>query len=363
MATPSDVRRILQEIVGDLGPATRDQPAPTLLDKLATMRKRTEMGRPPGPETFRGNSMEDPTTWLSRMEDYLALQGYQNDQEKLRVIKMFLADRALIWFEGLNADQKRSVQTFKQAFQNKYQAPEARYAAAQALVDRKQGPDEDPENYITDVVLKGHMLGWDNARIQQQLINGLNTRYKPQVIMARPADLDEACSVIMTARHAVSHQTKELEGIQSALRELSSNIKNVNEERKTLRPPAMNPMAADEPRQKKFKKRSGFRPVVPIVISDNRPKPQEYGSPRPPRPDRDYRSGGNRGNDTCWTCGSPDHYASSCPQMMQGNVACFRCGIIGHISRLCPMNNNFQRRAGPGRGRGRGRPFPANQGN
>ena len=363
MATPADVRRIIKEVIGDAGPAAPGQAQPTLLDRLSALKKRSEVGRPPGPEVFRGNSTENPTTWVSRIQDYIALQGYQTDIEKMRIVKMFLADRALIWYEGLLPVQRRNMQNFLAAFAAKYQTPEATYAAAQALTDRKQGPNEDPEDYITDVVLKGHMLGWDNARIQQQLINGLNASYKSQVIMARPEGLDQTCSVIMTARHAASYQTKELEGIQAALKELSSNIKTANDERKIAPAPVINPVASDPAPQKRPRRQGGYRPVVPIVITNDRQVPaRNYGPRGGPPADQRFPSRQNQGGNACWTCGALDHFAANCPQTaMPANITCFRCGIVGHISRMCPMNTNFQRRTGPGRGGFRQN--PRNQGN
>lgn len=355
MATPEDLRRILRETLGALGPgANRDgvldhheADNPTLLDKLTTLKKRADMSKPPGPEVFRGTSLEDGTLWLSRMGDYLAHQAYPTNAERMRVVKMFLADRALIWFEGLVPRQSGTFEDFSRAFTRKYLSEEAQYATTQSLIARRQGPTEDPETYITDVILKGHMLRWDNDRIQQQLISGLDDKYKPQVIMARPTGLDETCSVIMTARHAVSHQGKELEGIQTALRDLATQIKSSVTEKKIAPTQPTNPVHQQNNRNRN---RNGFRgtyrPVVPIVIQNRQPPRRNPGYRGPNQWDTQTQ----QRPDTCWTCGSTTHYSSRCP----GNMICFSCGEVGHLSRSCGKNirnNNFQRRMGSARNR------------
>jgi len=45
--------------------------------------------------------------------------------------------------------------------------------------------------------------------------------------------------------------------------------------------------------------------------------------------------GRGRGGGVCYTCGSPDHYSTTCPQKL-GSTKCYVCGELGHVSFGCP---------------------------
>ena len=98
MATPNDIRKILSEMFGNIGPTIDNTGAviqhagnQTLTDKLTSMKRTQEMTKPPGPDIFKGTTKENARLWKTRMNDYLTHCGYTTNQEKMRVIKMFLA--------------------------------------------------------------------------------------------------------------------------------------------------------------------------------------------------------------------------------------------------------------------------------
>ena len=73
---------------------------------------------------------------------------------------MYLKSRGAIWFKILNDNQKDKFDNFKTAFKAKFLEGELKYLAQQALYARKQLPDEEPETYIEDILIKADMLAW-----------------------------------------------------------------------------------------------------------------------------------------------------------------------------------------------------------
>ena len=367
--TQQQLRLILRNVLGDFGnPITEageiqqvddgegnnvNAPAnPSLLDRLTTMRRKTETTRPPGPEVFRGTSAENPRLWRIKMRDYLNHAGYPagNEVERLRVIKMFLADQALIWFEALPAAQKNTQVNFWAAFDANYFGHANQYALQQTLISRKQKPGEAVETYIMDVTTKANQLDWDQNRTVAHLIAGLTSKLKPFVLMKNPETLPDTVRAIEMAEQAASSQGAELETIQNTLKEIAIQMKTEKEEKKVApvvpveQPATVNYMAPQysqppqqgynmpyqsynqqQPRynnQQRGGKRNGNRnnnnrrqerPVIKVYNNYGRRQQGRGGQ-------QNNQSRQNPGNGpTCWQCGSPNHFRAECPQYKQSN--------------------------------------------
>ena len=371
--TQNQLRLILREVLGDFGFPITDEgnvqqqqgpdganvpvpPNPSLSERLITMRRKTETSKPPGPEVFRGTSSENPRLWKIKIRDYLNHCGYPqaNEAERIRVIKMFLSDQALIWFEALQADQKATQEQFWTAFDANYFGQGNQYALEQTLLSRKQQAGEKVEAYISDVMSKANQLDWQAERTIAHLISGLNNKLKPLVLMKNPQNLAETCRAIEMAEEAVKTQGAELEDIQTTLKNISLQMKSDREEKKVAaaappveQPATVNYMAPNynspppsynvpqstygTPPPRTYQPRSfGFRsnnrgttrpvqPMNPIHIytgnsGNSNPRPGRGRLPnrRPFRPDPGSGA-------ACWQCGSPAHFKVDCPQNRSRN--------------------------------------------
>ena len=389
MATANEMRRILNDMLGPLGPQITDQGAvvqdadhpaqPSLMERLTNMRRRGDVTKPPGPEAFHGTQEENARLWKTKMTDYLDHCGYPDHASKIRVIKMFLADRALVWFIALPEASKATTEAFWTAFDLQYVGAGTQYAVEQALMARKQEPAEDAETYITDVVTKANRLGWDQARTMQHLIAGLNNQLKPLVMMKNPADLQEACRVIGTAKEAAKAQAAEWQGVQTAIKDLVVQLKADKEDKKVSavqpQPPPQpfwnQPMnqplnqSHNQPNHSRQNNRRGrsrnnsMRPVIPIHIHQDGPprrNNQTQGNRRPQ---------GNMGsNPRCWTCNQVGHFQSSCPRQQFMNPGHYSSNYPSNFQKRNPSQfyrGNFNNFRGGFRGFRPG--FPSRQGN
>ena len=364
-ATPDQIRLIIQQTLGNLGPQLDAQGAvqadgqnrPTLMEKLTTLKKKADNPKPPGPSIFGGASDDNPIEWRDKITDYIEHGGYTEDADQMRIVKMYLKGRAAIWFKNLNEDQKDTLDHFKDAFKSKFLEGESKYSAQQALYARKQLPGEEPETYIEDVLIKADMLQWTKDQTLQHLIGGLQESLKPYVIMANPTTLEGTCDVILRAHNANKSNlvNQGLPGIQSALSEILTQVKADKTPRKatcavvTAQPhaetcpqPQQQPMLSPQQPPRPRRKPPPPPPVQaqpPIII--NTMQPQPYSRPRPRIPRRFPRN---------------DRPTTNAPRPDQGN-ACWTCGSYSHWKNECPQNNmpqyqrsprqNFQRRRGP----------------
>ena len=140
---------------------------------------------------FSGATDKNAIEWRTRILDYIEHGGYTVEADKVRIAKMHLKGRAAIWFKNLTQPQAATWDAFRAAFNAKFLEGENKYVAQQALYDRKQLPNETPESYIEDVLVKADMLTWNEDQTKQHLISGLHESLKPYVIMAnrRPLKL------------------------------------------------------------------------------------------------------------------------------------------------------------------------------
>ena len=363
------MRKLLTDMLGPLGPPIDadgalldDTPAlPSLMDRLTTMKKRADVTKPPGPDVFRGTQEENARLWQTKMQDYLAHCGYPDDIAQLRVIKMFLADRALVWYLDLpnNADNPLTTEAFWTAFEGQYSGPGTQYAVEQSLMARKQNPGEDADAYITDVVTKANRLGWDQNRTMQHLIAGLNNQLKPLVMMKSPANLQEACRVIGTAKEAAKAQSAELDGVQTALRDLLTQMKLDKEDKKVTtvqpfqprwHPPQSSPARPFSPQRPARRPFNGFvRPVFPIHIHQERMTRTQTTPPPQGRYQRMTQT--YQGQPRCHACNAVGHFRASCPK--RSSLVCTRCHRQGHSRIMCQFNAGqaFSGFARPGRPR------------
>ena len=249
-------------------------------------------------------------------------------------------------------------------------------------MSRRQDPKEDAETYTADILTKANQLGWNQDRTVSHLIAGLNNKLKPFVMMKNPQNLKEASRAIQTASEAVKIQGSEIQDLQTTLKDLVVQLKTDKDDKKVSAvtqqpsPPIVanytgiptgfqaNPMYHQQPQTynpgpRRFPGNRGndrnrsMRPVIPIHIHNEGTPVQSrqgYGMHKP----RPFMPSQPESTLRCWTCGSPQHFQSSCPQSV-----CRRCNRRGHVERNCSTGNRFQRR--DGRIRGAGRPFKGNR--
>ena len=151
----------------------------------------------------------------------MALTGVQEDEQKMRIVHLYLRDQARLWYNSLQPGQKNNLQNFRNAFLAQFAAPEQRYVLEQELMDRKMKPTETAEQYIREVRNMADKLQWDQDRVMRHLIAGLTPKLKPDVILANPQTLpDTIIRIKLTESARKSVDTTELSAIEQKLDQL-----------------------------------------------------------------------------------------------------------------------------------------------
>ena len=252
MATPQQIRLIIQETLGPLGPnldqhgqiIPQDEQGhgtvPTLQQNLAQrfhhIHRKHDSTKPPGPSVFCGMEQENPMEFRERLTDYLAQTGIEQEAEKVRVAKMFLGGSALVWFKRLDPTPPATIANFWNSFDEKYVQGEAGRALLNDILSRQQGPTEDAMKYVDDIQEKSLQLAWDADRTRQQIITGLLPHIKQQVIIQNPATLDGTIALIRRIRNlhlgTSPESGVELSNIKQSLSEILTQMKHNKEEKK-----------------------------------------------------------------------------------------------------------------------------------
>ena len=343
--TPADLRTILQQVLGDLGPpidangqvVQGQPPRVTLTDRLRAQGARAAMSKPPTPETFSGTPKEDPRQWRRKMNDYLALL-HTPEADKVRVVSMFLTGAAEVWFNRLTPAQKAVYVDFMDLLQQTFEDMGDSFSQNMQAMNRTLKAGENIETYLTDIMKDATRLQWDDARIQFQLVQGLTPELKSDVIFLRPDGLNDCLEKIR--RVAVVNESKpkanvaELTGIKAALTSLVEEIKKPK--------PQANNVQNSQPRRGGGRFTRNFQPRAPQPI---------YIQTTPPPVNN------NNTGIRCYNCNKMGHMSRDCRQntgrqqrnnQSQNSNVCFRCASPDHFIKDCPQKPRGQ----GGRGRG-----------
>ena len=403
MASEQQIRMILKETLGDLGKKVdaagqlvmdgqnQATPAPTLLERLTTMKKKADVAKPPGPFVFSGAMDQNPKLWKDTVIDYFDYSG-TNPDDRHRLVKMYLTGPALIWARSKNPN---SIDAFWTAFDAEYIDGSRKYITQQMTLSRKQGESEDVEDYISDLISKADMLGWPEERTMQHLMSGLNDAYKPHVIMQNPTTLTGTIDLIRRAKNAglVINKTPQLSAIQNSLSELLTEVKTEREEQKKVAAVELQPQESKsydpdyenpsyqrpytdqrpyykEPYQQRRydnnsynSRRYDYQSYRGVSRPRYFPRPGRMESnqtpniiintsgvpPKQEKPQVSYTSRNSNQSDACFECGRHGHWASACPSKQNSRYNGGRVNTIMQQSR--PIRSNgppaFQRRRGP----------------
>ena len=363
MATPEQIRLLLKEALGNVGPALTQGGAleanqaaatPTLAERLAAtagnvsqVKQKQAISKPPGPTTFQGDYEENAMEFKESLEDYIESYGFTTEPEKIRMAKMFLKGPALVWFKQIDP-APTTLQDVWTAFENKYIKGEAARTTIQDLLVRQQRPGEDPLKYAEEIQRMALAVEWAKPRIIQHIVAGLQPEYKKEVIVKGLGenDLDGLLSLLRKLKNVgIGSTTAEMRNISQSLTQILTEMKSDKIEKKlaAIQPTtetvtyqqlapvqqqqSQSPQQTPQPYQNTKPYRPPprrFRNSTPPRQSASQGQPIIINAMQPPQPQQTipvrqtYRPMQPRitpvlRTDGCWTCGARDHFQASCP--------------------------------------------------
>ena len=438
-ATQNQIRLVIQEMLGPLGPLLNEQgeirmvqvgenhvqegTSGTLIEKLGAMGKKQDVTRPPAPWIFHGREDEDAADFRDMLQDYLQQGGYNEEADKLRLTKMFLAGSAKSWFKQRDP-QFATFDEFVTGFNEKYVTGEAANVMKDKLLSRRQGQGEDPVAYAEDICKKGLQLEWARDRIKDHIIAGLLPHFKEKVILNNPATLEATITFLNRIKH-FGPQPNDMSVIQQSLTKILTQMKDDKEDKKlaiiqhqvdhdhpvqkicphiqAALPHDVSPMSyvvetstqRPPPRRQRQPKPPPppplpQQPSLPIIINTTQPaqvpfqaiqqptqlQPQQMTfqsmgpqqtRPNFPRPRQKFQNTPGQGN--CFLCSSPNHWKAQCPMNQAANPLPVQQQPQTNYWPAGNIQSGFQRRKGPrsrfnrGQQSPRGRPIYKAQGN
>ena len=137
------------------------------------------------PETFKGESREDPELWWSAIESWLRLRQLSGDAA-VAAVSLLFRDNARRWFNSLADDQKDDISTLHDAFLERYVSKATAWQDRVALFDCRQIKNQTVEEYLQQMETKAARAQASKEQIVAAMINGLLPDIRQQVLHHEP---------------------------------------------------------------------------------------------------------------------------------------------------------------------------------
>ena len=323
-----------------------DLPDPIMAQQQAAAQQNAQNGAPrpalrPSdflPARFSGEKGQNARAHYMQFEDYLMLQGLQNqpDAEKIGKFVATLSGPARIWFHD---EQFGNLAELRTKFLSYFSGMHTREASARQFRLIKYRPGTTIGEYLSDIRACAERLGYGNDMIQDQFLAGLPQALQVQLSMMgdRPLNelvqmaqryLDLSQPVLNPGSAMDSGLTATLTGQTPGSETLEKNVNTLVDQMNALVRHTAN-VAQEQPDPKskpqssppKSPKQGQKQNYPDSPRPNNRPQRRGYYPPRqggyrpPPRNNYDYgppRQNPQSNGPPCFVCQKPGHRWREC---------------------------------------------------
>lgn len=170
---------------------------------------------------------DDAQQWLNMFDTFAMLKGW-NDTTKAMSLPFYVKD--LDWFHPLTPDAKSKWCLLSQAFLETFALSRAeKYAKLQALLNRRQLPDEKVADYLQAMQRESNLLQRSEDQLLEAAVQGLQSDIKRHIIMRDCRtflELKSAACLIETAEKTCTSEPKQVAAVG-----YSNNNNNTNNSR------------------------------------------------------------------------------------------------------------------------------------
>ena len=312
-----------------------------------------EMAESLGPPIFTGSREQDPKTWLSGLQNFIAYKGVDGDK-KLALFKLRLGDTARDWLTSLPADKQNTFDNLSTAFLERFQPKELeKFRFAKELFNRKQQPGQSVDAFITELKVKADLVGMDAKSQLWAALNGLLPQIAAYVVEHSPESLHDVLQHARIAEMTRGTGTAQLDSsVSQQLAQLTEQMSMLSSKMSTMTTAAVsNDDRSSSGRHVSFRDQRPRSPS-PFRAGDGARSPDRY-SPRFARREDSSRSYEKYHNERrpanasparSWQNRSeargppPQFFSGNRPQNQSETPVCSRCGQSNHKNPLfCPM--------------------------
>ena len=139
----------------------------------------------PGP--FYGRKLENAETWFDAIKNWTVYKRL-NPESAIAAVALLLREGALMWFNNLEEDTRRSADAFTREFNKRYIAPNNvdKWKKIVAVYNVKQNPEQSVDDYIDFMQNMGRKAKANNEQVLAAIIEGLRPYIHRNVLQHEP---------------------------------------------------------------------------------------------------------------------------------------------------------------------------------
>lgn len=268
------------------------------------------------------NGEDSPHLWLSTMDAWQAISGY-NEEKLLSVLPLLLDGPAAVWLSSLPAENKAALADFKTALLDRFGRKDTDFSS---FLFQCQLPTESALEFVQKAEKNGLGLKVDEIIKVQATLQDLQPAVKAKCIGREPktfTELRKAIELAMAEQlclQSVSSEPSSVSAIQdlySSFSQLTNDLSNNFQNQVQQITSAL----ANKPPQKRQNNQQPQRPFQ--SQHGYQPRPQQQYQPQ----QQQYHN-----QRQCPGCGKSCQNRRQCPA---NNKQCNFCGIWNHFEDAC----------------------------
>ncbi len=331
---PDQTAQLSDSLEGDINNALKSASVKKQATTQTVPQNQPKMSIPGtlAPEPFYGKPAESADLWLLKFENFAEYQKLDQFQMP-NAFSMLLRDGAYQWLSTLPETTRKSWNSLKTAFTDRYMVPDCLlWSKVGDLFTESQRPDQTVRDFMEFIIRRGAESKVPDAQVIQAILRGLNPSVRQYIVPHEPKTIADLLkhAKLAEASQVNTPDTKN-DTVMSAINALSTRIDNLTVNQAQVMSAVNQRMSRSSTPPRRVSFQDGREQDRDRYRSSSRspsPAPWRRNNSRDRRPQQWQRSNNQRNYKGKYSKPFNTHYRGS-------QIVCRICKKRNHVASQC----------------------------